>query len=327
ADAGRGIAVDENGNAWVTGNTGSSNFPRTPDAVQPAYGGGASTGFGGDAFLIHIVDAGGVYTFAYSTFLGGRSDDVGYDLALGINDGLVVVGQTFSDNFPTRYPLQSSRRGANDVFVTQLISTAGVYAFGFSTYLGGSASDSGYGVDVDAMGDVYVTGETSSSDFPMVHALDASRSGTKDAFVARIGWGGLMISKMAAPTVVVPGQTVTYTLIYTNDSPTLAQNVVISDYLPIPITFSNASYLSSGAAVTPTGSFSYTWQVDDLAQGAGGTIQVLAVLSDALIPGVLITNTASITGSGAYSNAAYIASSVVITVGQGVYLPIISKQP
>ena len=65
----------------------------------------------------------------------------------------------------------------------------------------------------------------------------------------------------------------------------------------------------------------------DLAQGAGGTIQVLAVLSSGLTPGDLITNTAAITGDGAYSNAAYNISSAVITVGRGVYLPIISKQP
>jgi len=326
ADAGRGIAVDGNGNAWVTGNTGSADFPHNADAVQPTCG-NASNGVGGDAFLTHIVDAGGVYTFAYSTFLGGSQDDVAYGLTLDSSEDPVIVGQTFSRNFPRRYALQGSLRGASDAFVTQLISTTGAYTLGLSTYLGGSGNDAAYGVAVDAAGDIYVTGQTYSGDFPTVQALDASRSGATDAFVARIGWGGLMISKTATPTLVAPGQTVTYTLVFTNDSPTLAQNVVISDYLPIPITFSDASYVSSGAAVTPTGSFSYTWQVADLAQGAGGTIQVLAVLSSGLTPGDRITNTAAITGDGAYSNAAYNISSVVITVGHGVYLPIISKQP
>ena len=326
-DAGRGIAVDGDGNAWVTGNTGSTDFPHTADAVQPTYG-GASIGLGGDAFLTYIVDAGGVYTFAYSTFLGGSRDDVAYGLTLDGNDSPVIVGQTFSANFPRRYALQGGLRGASDAFVTQLISTTGAYTLGLSTYLGGGGNDDvGYGVATDAAGDIYLTGRTNSGDFPTVNALDASLSGATDAFVARIGWGGLMISKTATPTLVAAGQTVTYTLVFTNDSPTMAQNVVISDYLPIPITFSDASYVSSGAAVTPTGSFSYTWQVADLAQGAGGTIQVLAVLSSGLTPGDLITNTAAITGNGAYSNTAYNISSVVITVGRGVYLPIISKQP
>jgi uncharacterized repeat protein (TIGR01451 family) len=324
-DAGRGIAVDSSGNAWVTGHTGSTDFPRTPDAVQPAYGGGASIGVGGDAFLTYIVDAGGVYTFAYSTFLGGSSNDVGYGLTLDGNDVPVIVGQTFSKNFPTRYALQGSLRGATDAFVTQLVNITTAYTLGLSTYLGGGETDAAYGVAVDATGDIYVTGQTYSGDFPTVQALDASRSGTTDAFVARIGWGGLMISKTATPTVVAPGRTVTYTLIFTNDSPTLAQNVVISDYLAIPATFSDASYVSSGAAVTPTGSFSYTWQVADLAQGGGGTIHVLAVLSDALTPGTLVTNTVAITGDGVYTSV-YNASTAVITVGYGVYLPLISKQ-
>ena len=327
ADAGRGIAVDGNGNAWVTGNTGSTDFPRTADAVQPTYGDGAPFGLGGDAFLTHIVDAGGVYTFAYSTFLGGGGDDAAYGLALVGNDDPVIVGQTFSRNFPRRYALQGGLRGASDAFVTQLISTTGAYTLGLSTYLGGGGNDAAYGVAVDAEGDIYVTGQTYSGDFPTVQALDASLSGATDAFVARIGWGGLMINKTATPTLVAPGQTVTYTLVFTNDSPTMAQNVVISDYLPIPITFSDAGYVSSGAAVTPTGSFSYTWQVADLAQGAGGTIQVLAVLSSGLTPGDRITNTAAITGDGVYSNTAYNISSAVITVGRGMYLPIISKQP
>jgi len=328
ADGGRAIAVDSSGNAWVTGHTGSMDFPRTPDAVQPTYGGGTPIGEGGDAFLTHIVDAGGVYTFGYSTFVGGRSDEVGHGLVLASNDNPIVAGHTLSNNFPTHSPLQSDRRGASDAFVTRLISTTGAYTFGFSTYLGGSSTDVAYAVDVDTTGNIYVTGRTLSNDFPTLNALDASRSGATDAFVARLGWGGLMISKSATPTVVAPGGLVSFTLAYTNDSPTLAQNVVISDYLPIPITFTQASYVSHGATVTPTGSFSYTWQVDDLAPGAGGTIEVLAVLSNTLPFGTLITNTATITGDGAYPNTTYLTATVVITVGQGfpVYLPVISRE-
>lgn len=326
-EGGRGIAVDSAGNAWVTGHTGSmTDFLRTLNAVQPTYGGGAPMGLGGDAFLTRIVNAGGVYTFGYSTFLGGGSNDVGYDLILDSSDNPVVVGQTFSSDFPARYPVPSGLRGTSDAFVTQLVSITTLYTLGLSTHLGGSGNDVAYGVAVDAIGDIYVTGQTDSADFPTVQALDASRSGTTDAFVARIGWGGLMIHKTATPTVVAPGRMVTYTLIFTNDSPSLAQNVVISDYLPIPDIFSDARYVSSGAAVTPTGSFSYTWQVADLARGAGGTIQISAVLSDALTLGTLVTNTASITGSGAYTSI-YNVSTAVITIGRGLYLPIISKQP
>ena len=327
ADAGRGIAADSAGNAMVTGNTGSADFPITPDtAVQPTHGGGGATS-GGDAFVTLVVNASGVYTFGYSTFVGGESDDIGYSIVVDDNDNAVVVGETHSDDFPVRYAFYGDLRGAGDAFVTQLISTTGSYTFGLSTYLGGSGTDFGYAVNVDDTGDIYVTGQTKSDDFPVQSALDDDLAGASDAFVTRIGWGGLMISKTATPTVVAPSRTVAYTLIYTNDSPTVAYNVVISDYLPIPITFTRASYVSSGAAVTPTGSFSFTWQVADLGQGQGGTIIVNAVLSHTLTPGAVITNTAYITSPNAYSNSTHSSASAVITVGRGLYMPIVKKQP
>jgi len=129
------------------------------------------------------------------------------------------------------------------------------------------------------------------------------------------------------PRAVAPGGTVAFTLVYTNDSPTSASNVVIDDYLPVPLTYTTASYTAYGAAITPTGSYSYTWNVADLPPVSGGTIQILATLtsSAALSPGVVITNCATITGSGAYPNTAYTLGCAEFVVGRPLYLPVVRK--
>ncbi len=326
-DVGRGIAVDDGGNAIVTGNTASHDFPIL-NAVQPTYGGGSSTGEeGGDAFVTQIVDDGSVYTYTYSTYLGGRLDDIGQGISVDGSGNPVVAGETRSDDFPTYRSFIGSLHGTADAFLAHLISQNLPLTYSLSTYLGGSGADSGRALDMQDTGGVCVTGQTQSEDFPTENALDDTLSGTSDAFVACIGWGGLMISKTASRPVVSPEGSLTFTLVYTNDNPTVASSVVISDYLPIPITYSVASYTSSGPTITPTGSFSYTWEVDDLAPGASGAIAILATLSNSvgLTLGTVITNTAEISAVGVYSNAAYLTSSVTFTIGSGLYMPVIER--
>jgi uncharacterized repeat protein (TIGR01451 family) len=326
-DVGRGIVVDSDGYAWVTGNTASQDMVVSPDAIQPTYGGGTATGGGGDAFVTRIVEAGGVYTYGYSSFLGGASNETGHGITIDTAGNIVVVGETNSNNFPTHYPAQAGRAGIYDAFVTQLVSGTTALTYGISTYLGGSGLDSGRALAVDGLGDIYLAGHTQSTNFPTTaNALDRTLSGTSDAFVTRLGWGGLMITKTVTPTVVGPGGSLIFTLVYTNDSPTSASSVVIDDYLP-PLTYTGVSYVSFGAVITPTGAYSYTWNVADLAPVSGGTIQVLATLTHSLsmTPGRMITNCATITGSGAYPNAAYNLGCVEFVVGQAVYLPVVSK--
>lgn len=329
-DAGRGIAVDGDGYAWVTGNTASQNLYVSPDAVQPTYRGGTATGGGGDAFVTQIVEAGGVYTYGYSTFVGGSSNDIGHGITLDTDGNVVVVGETNSDNFPTHFPVQAGRAGIYDAFVTQLISGTSALTYGISTYLGGSAFDSGRALAVDALGDIHLAGHTQSTKFPTTaNALDKTLSGASDAFVTRLGWGGLMITKTVTPTLLAPGRSLVFTLVYTNDSPTPATGVVIDDYLPIPLTYTGVSYVNAGAAITPTGAYSYTWNVADLAPVSGGTIQVMATLtrSGSMSPGVVITNCATITGSGAYPNADYTLGCAQFVVGHGLYLPVVPRNP
>ena len=151
---------------------------------------------------------------------------------------------------------------------------------------------------------------------------DVDRDGDLDALVANAGsnrlWlngsrADLALAKTVTPVVASPGQTVTYTLAYTNHGPQVARAVVITDLVPMSVT--NVSYASSGAALTPTGAASYTWEVGDLWPGMGGVITVTGVTSPDLSAGELFTNTAVITAGVEDGHLTDNESQVTVTIG------------
>jgi hypothetical protein len=178
-DFGRGIAVDLRGQAYVTGTTNSDDFP-TKNAVQPVFGGPG--GDVGDAFVAQLSADGSALN--YSTYLGGKQFDYGEDIAVNLQGQAVVTGSTNSSDFPTRNALQSALTGGTNAFVAQF--TADGMTLRYSTYGGGSVHDEGSGIAVDPLGQVYVTGSTSSDDFPIEKALQPVLTGGTDAFVAKI---------------------------------------------------------------------------------------------------------------------------------------------
>jgi hypothetical protein len=188
-DYGYGIAVDSSGNAYVTGRTYSTDFP-TANPLQASYKGEL------DAFVAKLNPAGSA--LVYSTYLGGDRYDEGNSIAVDPSGNAYVTGVTYSTNFPTAAPFQSTCGGCStyaDAFVAKLnaIGSALVY----STYLGGSGVDYGFGIAVDSSGNAYVTGETSSSDFPVAHPLQPSAHGNFDVFVTKIS----PLGANAVPTV------------------------------------------------------------------------------------------------------------------------------
>ena len=178
-DRGNSIAVDSAGNAYVTGRTASNDFPLS-GAPQLAYAGGTY-----DAFVTELNSTGSSVVF--STFLGGSGTDQGYGIALDSSNAIYVTGVTDSLDFPTANAYQQTNAGANDVFLTKF--APGGSSVVYSSYFGGSASDSGSGLAVDSSGIAYVTGRTASAaDFPVTaDAIQPSfGGGPNDAFLVKI---------------------------------------------------------------------------------------------------------------------------------------------
>lgn len=175
-DCGNGIAVDSEGNAYVTGFTGSSNFP-TANSIDGSFNGSS------DAFVSKINASG--TSLLYSTYLGGSSSDYGTGIAIDSDNNVYVTGETTSSNFPTENAIYGSKTGLyRDAFVTKIAASGA--SLSYSTYLGGSDDDVGYGIAVDGDGNAYVTGYTISSNFPMVNAINESYGSFAAGFVAKI---------------------------------------------------------------------------------------------------------------------------------------------
>ena len=180
-DYSHGLAVDGAGAVYVTGYTGSTNFPTTTGALQTTNAGGA------DVFVAKLNAAGS--GLIYATYLGGTSGEIGYGLAVDGAGAAYVTGQTGSTNFPTTTgAVQTANAGSNDVFVAKLNAAGSGLAY--ATYLGGTGNDGGYGLAVDGAGAVYVTGFTSSTNFPTTAgAVQTTNAGSNDVFIAKLDLG------------------------------------------------------------------------------------------------------------------------------------------
>jgi hypothetical protein len=181
-DGGVGVAVDSSGNAYITGATGSSDFPTTAGALQTAFVGQT------DAFVSKLKSTGSA--LIYSTYLGGSGFDNGRGVAVDSPGNAYITGQTTSNNFPTTPgALQTSLRGVSNAFVSKLNSTGSGLVY--STYVGGSIQDEGFGIAVDSLGNAYVTGPTDSSDFPTTTgALQTTFGGSQNAFMSKLNSTG-----------------------------------------------------------------------------------------------------------------------------------------
>lgn len=158
----------------------------------------------GGAFVTSYDPSGAL---RYSTSVGGGA---GYAIAVDSAGQAYVTGATFSSEFPTKDPIQSSLRGGNDAFVTKL-SASGT-SLVWSTYLGGSAADDherGNGIGVDGAQNAYVTGNTYSDDFPTVNALQPARRGGRETFVAKLAVGSAAGGTTVQPRAGEPGSIIT----------------------------------------------------------------------------------------------------------------------
>jgi hypothetical protein len=177
------VAVNGAGSAYVAGATKSSDFPTTPGAFQPAFGGGTY-----DGFVAELRPDGSA--LAYGTYLGGSGFDIARGIAVDASGSAYATGNADSADFPTTPgAFDTSANGSYDAFVAKLRPDGS--ALDYSTFLGGSDEDDGVGIAVDTAGAAWVTGDTKSRDFPTTPgALQSTFHGVFDGFVSKLDKAG-----------------------------------------------------------------------------------------------------------------------------------------
>jgi hypothetical protein len=184
-DFGRGIAVDGSGNAYVIGETTSTQ------ATFPVHSGPVLAHKGiYDAFVAKVNPSG--TTLLYCGYIGGSGYEEGWGIAVDGAGNAYVIGGTNStqDTFPVLYGPDMTHNGGNDAFVAK-VNPSGTTLL-YCGYIGGSSSDHGNGIAVDGAGNAYVTGYTGSTSatFPVLHGPDGTHNGGYDSFVAKVNPSG-----------------------------------------------------------------------------------------------------------------------------------------
>jgi len=174
ADQGNGLELDGTGGVYIGGTTWSYDFPG--QRISGPAG-------AGDVFVCYLRP--GDRSAARAVVFGGSQEEKLTGLAADGKDGLFAVGYTKSRDFPALSPVQEDLRGTSDLFLTRLRIPD--LALTFSTFLGGTGDDSGWGVAADRMGNPVVAGITNSTDLPVARkAFQRSAQGGLDAFVAKL---------------------------------------------------------------------------------------------------------------------------------------------
>jgi cold shock CspA family protein len=179
-DYGNAIAIDVSGNAYITGNTESTDYDITPGAFQTTYGGAR------DGFVTKLNSTGS--GLIYSTYIGGSDDDRGFAIAIDGSGNAYITGYTYSADFDTTAGAFQTTNGDinySDAFVTKLNSTGSGLIY--STYIGGNRDDVGFSIAIDGSGNAYITGQTDSTDYDITPgAFQTTSGGSSDVFVTKL---------------------------------------------------------------------------------------------------------------------------------------------
>jgi hypothetical protein len=237
-DAAEDIAVDSSGNAYVTGRTGSVAFPtKLPYQAKLTAG-----SFLTNVFVSALNPTG--TALVYSTYLGGTGGDIGLAIGLDSKANAYITGETTSTNFPVSANATQPKFGGgnangfdSDAFVSELSFNGSALTLPFSTYLGGSGDEdinSGF-LAVDPSGNIYVTGDTDSTNFPTLQPLDGSlNGGASPQPQCTFPLGGGVQTQIACPDAFVT-----------------TFNVSAFSFTPAPTAFSPAS-IAPGSKATST---------------------------------------------------------------------------
>ena len=256
-----GIAVDSSDDVYVTGWTESLNFP-IDGAYQSSNKGSVNT-------IVAKLSAAGS-SLVYATYIGGAADDRAAAIAVDASGNAYITGSATSSNFPLVSSLRTSMGGSRDAFVVKLNSTGNTLVY--STLLGGSNSDWGYGIKVDSSGNAYVAGDTLSTDFPVLGAFQSANAGNTDAFVTKLNstpaivfssyLGGALNDHAAALAIDSSGNVYVAGGTFSTNFPTLtpiqaanagSENAFVTKIKSTGAALSYSTYLggSSGSAANP----------------------------------------------------------------------------
>ncbi|HET9177443.1 MAG TPA: SBBP repeat-containing protein [Terriglobia bacterium] len=295
-ESAQSIAIDSAGSIYVTGKTSSSSFPVTNGASQAAYGGGT------DAFVTKLAPGG--TQMVYSTFLGGSGLDQGNSIALDSSGDAFITGFTQSSDLPLTNALQrvlgvsgASSCGTTpcaDAFITELGPSGNVV---FSTFLGGSATDLGQAIATDPSGAAYLTGSTSSTNFPVIAgAPQSTYTGTNQSnnvFIAKV-------SPQDAPAAALSPQTLNF-----------GNQVILHASSPQTVTLVNAGSAPLGiTSISATGQFTQTNDCGSVVPAGGGTCSIQVTFTP--------TQTGSVTDQITITDNAAGSPQAITVTGGGV---------
>jgi photosystem II stability/assembly factor-like uncharacterized protein len=289
-DAGQGIALGPTGEVFIIGITGSNDFP-VNNAIHPSLNGPQ------DAYIAKLKNDGSALDF--STYLGGSNSELANAVAVDATGAVYVIGLTASLDFPVINAMQPVMGGdpsfpSSDAFVTKLKMDG--TAILYSTYLGGSGSEFGNSIAVDAAANAYVTGSTSSRDFPITPSPISSSKGS-DAFVAKLGASSdLAITMTGAPNPVMVKKELTYSLIASNNGPDPAVGARVIVTLPTGAQLESAA----SSAGSCSGGSVVNCDLGNLAPG--GAVEITIIVSPSAVG--TISTSANITSLTTDANPA-----------------------
>jgi hypothetical protein len=178
----QGIQIDPEGNVWICGETGSSDFPTTPFAYNSTLGGPI------DMFILSLSGSNG--SLLHSTYVGGSGAESAFSMDFDSEGNVWATGITDSGDFPmSPSSLYPKHNGSLDAVLFQLSKNGTTLMY--STFFGGTDADYGYGVLVDSLDDVWLAGTTDSIDFPATpNAYENTTSGGSDIYLLRLAGDG-----------------------------------------------------------------------------------------------------------------------------------------
>ncbi len=306
-DSGTGVALDPAGaaNVYLTGTTNSTDvttlstfaaYQRCLDTpVNPAAGTLCNTALtANDAYVARFTNPATSpiatnVSLSYFSYLGGSADEAGLALTVDPANGAVVTGWTQSSDFPVANSVQSLLLGQQNAFVARLntVAVTGQNSVAsWASYFGGTGMDQGTGVALDANQNVYVAGDTNSTDLRVDKPLpaDASNNGGYDAFVAQLATASSLTvagQLVSGPnqTYIAAGSQATFTYTVTNNGPDLATNITVTDDISptttvVPVTFVSAS-VTSGTCSGGSTATNVSCNIQSLQSGSTATVTIV----------------------------------------------------